>query len=220
VATIQVRSVPLPQTRALRHSILRPHQHIKGTVAAEPDGAHAVGAFDGEELIAAGLIAPDPERPGSWRVRGMATKAPARGRGAGTAVLAALLDRARAEGARRVWCNVRTPARSLYERAGFRTVSDEFELPGIGPHFVMELILGANARRSRERSLLASTKDANSARIDQMTGPDCCARLPQIARERQGPQPAGSGSDGSIPSVAQPRTVRRSETARGAICRE
>jgi GNAT superfamily N-acetyltransferase len=148
VATIQVRSVPLPQTRALRHSILRPHQSIKETVAAEPDGAHAVGAFDGEELIAVGLIAPDPERPGSWRVRGMATKAPGRGRGAGTAVLAALLDHARTEGARRVWCNVRTPARSLYERAGFRTVSDEFELPGIGPHFVMELTLGESARRS------------------------------------------------------------------------
>ena len=148
MAAIQVRSVPLPQTRALRHSILRPNQSIKETVAAEPDGAHAVGAFDGEEMIAAGLIAADPERPGSWRVRGMATKAPARGRGAGTAVLTALLEHARAEGARSVWCNVRTPARALYERAGFRIVSDEFELPGIGPHFVMELTLGESARRS------------------------------------------------------------------------
>jgi predicted GNAT family N-acyltransferase len=40
-----------------------------------------------------------------------------------------------------VWCNARTPARAFYERAGFRTVSDEFELPEIGPHYVMELRL-------------------------------------------------------------------------------
>jgi predicted GNAT family N-acyltransferase len=38
-----------------------------------------------------------------------------------------------------VWCNARTPARSLYERAGFTVASDEFELPEIGPHLVMEL---------------------------------------------------------------------------------
>ncbi len=143
MAAIQIRSVPLAQTRALRRAVLRPHQTIEEMLDAEPDGAHAVGAFDGDELIAAGLIGPDPKRGhGSWRVRGMATKPGARGRGAGTAVLAALLDHAHAEGARSVWCNVRTPARSLYERAGFRTVSEEFELPRIGPHFEMELMLG------------------------------------------------------------------------------
>jgi GNAT superfamily N-acetyltransferase len=109
---------------------------------SEPQDAYAVGAFDGDALIAVGLIGPDPERSaGSWRVRGMATDAPSRGRGCGTAVLAALLDHARANGARAVWCTVRTPARSLYERAGFRALSDEFELPDIGPHFEMEVVL-------------------------------------------------------------------------------
>jgi hypothetical protein len=32
---------------------------------------------------------------------------------------------------------VRVPARSLYERAGFVTASEEFEPPHIGPHVVM-----------------------------------------------------------------------------------
>jgi predicted GNAT family N-acyltransferase len=36
-----------------------------------------------------------------------------------------------------VWCNARTPALRLYERAGFERESGEFEIPGIGPHFVM-----------------------------------------------------------------------------------
>ncbi len=84
-----------------------------------------------------GLIGPQGG-PGSWRVRGMATAPRARGAGAGTAVLTALLDHAAAEGAQRVWCNVRIGARSLYERAGFHVSSEEFELPEIGPHLVME----------------------------------------------------------------------------------
>jgi ribosomal protein S18 acetylase RimI-like enzyme len=93
--------------------------------------------FSGEELVAVGLIGPQGA-PGSWRVRGMATAPPARGRGAGTAVLGALLDHAAAAGAERVWCNVRVGARSLYERAGFHVTSEEFDLPEIGPHLVME----------------------------------------------------------------------------------
>jgi ribosomal protein S18 acetylase RimI-like enzyme len=109
---------------------------------SEPDRAYAVGAFAGGELVAVGLIGPDPERSsGAWRVRGMATDASSRGRGFGTAVLAALLEHAQAAGASSVWCTVRTPARALYERAGFRVLSDEFEIPEIGPHFEMELAL-------------------------------------------------------------------------------
>jgi ribosomal protein S18 acetylase RimI-like enzyme len=68
----------------------------------------------------------------------MATASQARGRGAGTAVLGALLDHAAAQGARHVWANVRTGARTLYERAGLQVTSEEFDLPDIGPHLVME----------------------------------------------------------------------------------
>ena len=136
----EVRSVDISRTRPLRRSVLRPHQTESDLAAHEPEDAFAVGAFDGDALVAVGFVAPDGE-PGGWRVRGMATAPAARGRGAGTAVLAALMEHALQRGATRVWANVRTPARSLYEGAGFEVVSDEFELPDIGPHVVMELTL-------------------------------------------------------------------------------
>jgi GNAT superfamily N-acetyltransferase len=138
VNDVLVRSVPLAQTRQLRQAVLRPHETLEQLASHEPDNAFAVGAFDGEELIAAGFVAPDGE-DGAWRVRGMATAPHARGRGVGSLVLEALLRHASTHGARRIWCNARTPARSLYERAGLLVVSDEFEISGIGPHFVMEL---------------------------------------------------------------------------------
>jgi predicted GNAT family N-acyltransferase len=75
----------------------------------------------------------------------MATEAAVRGRGAGAGILTGLITHAHEHGAQRIWCNARTPARSLYERAGMQIVSAEFELPAIGPHFVMELGPGSAA---------------------------------------------------------------------------
>ena len=111
---------------------------IEEMVESEPPEAFAAGAFEGEDLIAVGLIGPQGE-PGAWRVRGMATAPAARGRGAGAAVLDALLAHAREQGASSVWASVRTPARTLYERAGFRQTSEVFEPPKIGPHVIMNL---------------------------------------------------------------------------------
>src|SRR3954447_14789600 len=135
---IRVEELPMEATRPLRQSVLRPHQTLEDLAAHESSDAWAVGAFDGDDLVSVGFVAPDGE-PGAWRIRGMATVPEARGRGAGTAVLEALVEHARENGATRIWCNARVPARSLYERAGFVVTSDEFELPEIGPHYVMEL---------------------------------------------------------------------------------
>jgi GNAT superfamily N-acetyltransferase len=118
--------------------VLRPHESLEELASHEPPGAHAVGAFEGDELIAVGFVCPEGG-PGAWRVRGMATKPEHRGRGAGAAILDALVDHARANGATRIWCNARTPALGLYARAGFEPESEEFEIEGIGPHFVMAL---------------------------------------------------------------------------------
>ena len=132
-----VRPLTLEQTRGLRQAVLRPHQTLEQVAAGEGEDAFAVGAFDGAQLVAVGFVLPDGE-PGAWRIRGMATVPAARGAGAGTAVLQALLEYAIRRGAQRIWCNARSSARSLYERAGLSVASEEFELAEIGPHFVME----------------------------------------------------------------------------------
>ena len=125
--------------------MLRPHETIEQLAEHEPPDAFAVGAFDAGQLVAVGLIGPEGD-PGDWRVRGMAALPAARGRGAGTAVLDALLRHAGENGATRAWARVRTPARSLYERAGFVPVSGEYELPDIGPHLTMSRTLAGAAR--------------------------------------------------------------------------
>ena len=119
----------------MRHAVLRPHQDISALAEHEGRDVHAVGAFDGDELVAVGLVMPEGD---GWRVRGMATAPQARGHGAGAAVLEALVRHAEENDAQRVWATVRTPARTLYERAGFTAASEEYELPDLGPHLLME----------------------------------------------------------------------------------
>ena len=88
----------------------------------QPGVVH-LGAYDGEELLSACLIFPEPcpWLPGehAWRLRGMATDEASRGTGIGARVLRAALDHVRASGGRLVWCNAREGAVRFYEREGF-----------------------------------------------------------------------------------------------------
>ncbi|HET6506780.1 MAG TPA: GNAT family N-acetyltransferase [Baekduia sp.] len=141
----RVRRVDPEVVRPLRQRVLRPHQTIEEQVFAgddDPRAAHFAAYPDDDDAEhAIGIASITPEGgPGAFRVRGMATD-PERGRGtgAGGALLLACLEHAREQGATRVWCNARTPARGFYERYGFVAEGAEFELPEIGPHHVMSL---------------------------------------------------------------------------------
>ena len=142
MAQLSVRPISLEETRLLRRDVLRPYMAVEELATHEPAGSVAFGAFEAGELVAVGLVGPEGE-PGDWRVRGMATIPEARGRGAGSGVLRALVQHAIDHGATRVWCNARTTALNLYRRAGFVVASEEFNPPHIGPHYRMELSVTA-----------------------------------------------------------------------------
>ncbi|MCW2973921.1 MAG: family N-acetyltransferase [Thermoleophilia bacterium] len=149
------RAITRDETVPLRHAVLRPNAPVDDVYfpSDEVDGTFHAGAFLDGELVAVGTISPEPrgaDAPGgaaptleddqgcAWRVRGMATADWARSRGAGACVLELCTEQARASGARIAWCNARIGAVRFYEREGWSRVSEEFDLTGIGPHFVME----------------------------------------------------------------------------------
>ena len=90
MAQLSLRPVSLEETRVLRRDVLRPYMEVEELATHEPAGAVAFGAFADGDLVAVGLVGPDGE-PGDWRVRGMATRPDARGQGAGSAILHALV---------------------------------------------------------------------------------------------------------------------------------
>ncbi len=71
----------------------------------------------------------------------MATAPEVRGKGYGASALRFGMRLARDRGAGLVWCNARSGAVWFYEHLGFVKTSEEFEIPPIGPHYVMEIEL-------------------------------------------------------------------------------
>jgi ribosomal protein S18 acetylase RimI-like enzyme len=156
---ITVEFVPGWTTWPLRQEVLRPGRPVRDCLFPGEDGPRAASAAAlrlvtvadpsgrspgsaERQVLAVGTVVPeapswDPGEPDGWRIRGMATAPAERGQGLGSQVLELLLRHVADRGGGLAWCNARTPARHLYQRAGFEGRGEIFELPEIGPHLVM-----------------------------------------------------------------------------------
>jgi GNAT superfamily N-acetyltransferase len=145
-------TIPAAATRPLRQVVLRPHQAAEELVFPGDDATDTrhFGAYLDEKLVGVASIyreAPPPALvmdltpPGTtvnaWRLRGMATLPAVQGQGLGRALLEACIAYTTTQDGELLWCNARTPAVGFYLKLGFVTHGDEFEIPGIGPHYVM-----------------------------------------------------------------------------------
>ena len=72
-----------------------------------------------------------------YQLRGMATIEKYRGQGLGNQLLNFAIVYLRGQKANYVWCNARKVALQFYHNTGFEIISDEFDVPNIGPHHVM-----------------------------------------------------------------------------------
>jgi predicted GNAT family N-acyltransferase len=142
----RVEFVPPSAVHALRLRVLRPGQppsSVDHDYDYWPDTFH-VAAFDpAGDVVACATFYPEPTPDGraAWRLRGMASAPEVRGEGYGAKALRFGLAEIRARGGAVVWCNARSGAHWFYERLGFSTVGDEFDIAPIGPHYVMEIQL-------------------------------------------------------------------------------
>lgn len=147
-ARCMIRPLAAAQTRPLRSIVLRdgfiPAEALVYDGDDHPRAFHA-GAFDGERLVGVATIYPEPmpaehvdaATGAAFRLRGMATLAEVRRAGHGRQLLEACFDHVRSHNASVIWCNARVVARPFYERLGFVTVGEVFQIDPIGPHYVM-----------------------------------------------------------------------------------
>lgn len=135
-----VESVLAGTIRPLRHAVLRPGQPPGASAYPQDDDPETLhlAAYDDDQLVGCATFFPEPlgDEP-AWRLRGMATAPTGRGHGYGGEMLARGLDELRERGASLLWCNARTPAVGFYERFGFERRGAEFDLPPLGPHYLL-----------------------------------------------------------------------------------
>ena len=140
---MRVRFINASDTYPLRLLVLRTGGTVEDVHFANDrlDGAFHLGVHIGEHRIAVGSFYPEKHDDlkgwKQYRLRGMATHPDFQGQGAGARLIQFALTHLKAQHADLVWCNARVNAVAFYERAGFTTVGERFEIPGIGGHFVM-----------------------------------------------------------------------------------
>lgn len=122
----------------LRDGRLKPEECIFPTDNIE--GAFHLGYYANNELACIASFHPQSygEFQGAgYQLRGMATIAKYQGKGYGNQLVNFAIVYLRGLKANYVWCNARKAAVRFYMNLGFEIVSEEFEVPGIGPHYVM-----------------------------------------------------------------------------------
>lgn len=149
-------------TRPLRRAVLRPNQPPEACIYPGDDapGSFHLGVRDEArgDLIAVASFYREPlpgDRPDvpdvgstpstpALRIRGMAVLPEHRGNGLGRSLVDAGLTIAQCQSPppTLVWCNARITAAGYYAKLGFAPRGDEFEIEGIGPHFVMARPIG------------------------------------------------------------------------------
>jgi len=104
------------------------------------EGAFHLGYYKDDTLAC--IVSFHPQAYGEfagkgYQLRGMATIPGYRGQGLGNQLVNFALTYLRGQKVNYVWCNARKKAVPFYHNTGFEIVSAEFEVPGIGPHYVM-----------------------------------------------------------------------------------
>jgi GNAT superfamily N-acetyltransferase len=131
----RVRRATAAEVLPLRAKILRPNQPIDAArwdCDPLPDTRHWL-ISEGDRVLGVATVLKSPFPAGdgpSWQLRGMAVDDGERGRGTGRRLLEAVV----AEVGAPLWCNARTSAVPFYEKAGWRVVSDPFDIAGVGEH--------------------------------------------------------------------------------------
>lgn len=143
-----VQHISAEKARPLRYQVLRPGQPLENSHYKED---HLVTTFHlgvavDDKIICNGTFIKEactyfPEETEAYRLRGMATDPQFQGRQLGSHLLQTAEDILRIKNCKILWFNARETAFRFYEKNGFQSVGETFDIPYVGPHKVMYKIL-------------------------------------------------------------------------------
>jgi ribosomal protein S18 acetylase RimI-like enzyme len=138
-----IRFIEVEELLPIRNEVLREGRLTLNECRFPTDkinGAFHLGYYVDEELACVVSFHPQNYEayPGkAYQLRGMATIPKYRSQGIGNQLVNFAIVYLRGQKANYVWCNARKKAVAFYKNLGFEIISKEFEVPNIGPHYVM-----------------------------------------------------------------------------------
>jgi predicted GNAT family N-acyltransferase len=138
-----IRFITVENLLGIRNEVLREGKLTPDECRFPTDelaDAFHIGYYAGAELVS--IASFHPQSFGDFvgigfQLRGMATLEKHRGVGMGNQLLNFAMVYLRGQKANYLWCNARKKAVPFYLSVGFEITSAEFEVPNIGPHYVM-----------------------------------------------------------------------------------
>ncbi len=155
VIEVTVEQARLEEVIDLRHTILRPNQPRSSCYYPEDsfkNTTHFAARLDAKIVGSASVYKekhPDFSLKQSWRIRGMAVLPEYQRQAIGTHLVETCINHAIKMKGDVIWCNARIDAVKFYKQSGFKIIGDEFEISGIGPHFLMAKNLGIHIGQTR-----------------------------------------------------------------------
>ena len=151
----------MAELRAVRDEVFIGEQNVPADLehdVLDPLSTHVIARLLDGTPIGTGRLTPD------GHIGRMAVRAPWRGRGAGDALLLALVDQARLRSCADVRLNAQVSAMGFYERHGFQPVGERFMEAGIEHQAMRRTLDGPRAVESRQDAIETVTSIINSAR--------------------------------------------------------
>jgi len=141
---MEVRQIEAKDTYSVRNIMLRPG-NLQDDCMFDGDNEeitfHLAGLIDERIVSVASFYFHSNdkiEEEFQFQLRGMATLAEFQGQGMSSALLSAAFPLIKQNHVKKLWCNARVGAVGFYEKVGFTKVNgEEFDIPGVGLHFLM-----------------------------------------------------------------------------------
>ena len=138
--SILIKEIQTEETYPIRHQELRQGFPIETCHFDKDDNSDTfhLGAFENEKLV--GVVTLVKSEKG-YQLRGMAVLGSEQGKGIGALLVQKAEEILRGKQVSYLWMNARIKAVPFYEKLGYITLGDVFEIQTVGEHIIMEKTL-------------------------------------------------------------------------------
>lgn len=138
---IQIREISSYETYEIRKDVLRDNIALTEKMDGDFDGSTIhFGVFKNEELVCVATFMQHNNthfKGLQYRLRGMGAKKEFQHKGFGKIIIEEAIKILKEKEVTVLWCNARVFALKFYKNCGFKIIGDQFNVPLVGPHFVM-----------------------------------------------------------------------------------
>ena len=138
----------MSEIKSLRYEVLWPHLEGPEFCEITPDRLDStfhIAAFEGNKTVGTATFIIDInerfKEKNQFRLRAMATAPEIRGYGVGALLVEKGIEELKQRNVKLLWCDARLIATGFYEKLNFKIKGQVYQVPKIGPHKLMYIVL-------------------------------------------------------------------------------